>query len=182
MSGVRASDSDEDLLQATQRDAEAFGVFYRRYEARVLAFFLARTGDGEVAADLAAETFAATLSASHRFRPRSEPAVAWLFGIARNTLAMSRRRGRVEARARRLLGMPPLLLDDEVVERIEALDATALGMIDALPHTQGEAVRARVVDERDYSEIAKDLRCSEAVVRKRVSRGLASLRNRLEEP
>jgi RNA polymerase sigma factor (sigma-70 family) len=182
MSGVRASDSDEDLLQAAQRDPDAFGVFYRRYEARVLAFFLARTGDAEVAADLAAETFASALSASHRFRPRSEPAVAWLFGIARNTLAMSRRRGRVEARARRRLGMPSLLLDDEVVERIEALDTTALRMIDALPPTQGEAVRARVVDERDYSEIAKDLRCSEAVVRKRVSRGLASLRNRLEEP
>jgi RNA polymerase sigma factor (sigma-70 family) len=181
--GVTVSDraSDEDLLEATRSDPEAFGVFYRRYEHRVLAFFLARAGDAEVAADLAAETFAAALPASRRFKRRHEPAAAWLFGIARNTLAMSRRRGRVEARARRRLRMPPLVLTEEVLERIEALDTTALALVDGLASTQAEAIRARIVDERAYAEIAKDLRCSEAVIRKRVSRGLASLRDRLEE-
>jgi RNA polymerase sigma-70 factor (ECF subfamily) len=181
MSGALASASDDELLEATPREPEAFGVFYRRHEERVVRYFLARTGDAEVAADLAAETFASALSASRRFRPRREPAAAWLFGIARNTLAMSQRRGRVEERARRLLGLPPLVLTDEVVERIEALEGTAVELVDDLPPDQGEAVRARIVDERDYSEIAKDLRCSEAVVRKRVSRGLQSLRDRLEE-
>jgi RNA polymerase sigma factor (sigma-70 family) len=181
MSGALASASDDELLEATPREPEAFGVFYRRHEERVVRYFLARTGDAEVAADLAAETFASALSASRRFRRRREPAAAWLFGIARNTLAMSQRRGRVEERARRLLGLPPLVLTDEVVERIEALEGTAVELVDDLPPDQGEAVRARIVDERDYSEIAKDLRCSEAVVRKRVSRGLQSLRDRLEE-
>jgi RNA polymerase sigma-70 factor (ECF subfamily) len=38
-----------------------------------------------------------------------------------------------------------------------------------------------VVDERDYPDIARDLRCSEAVVRERVSRGLTALRDELEE-
>jgi DNA-directed RNA polymerase specialized sigma24 family protein len=38
-----------------------------------------------------------------------------------------------------------------------------------------------VVDERGYPEIARDLRCSEAVVRRRVSRGLAALRDQVEE-
>ena len=37
-------------------------------------------------------------------------------------------------------------------------------------------MKARIVDEREYGEIAKDLRCSEAMVRKRVSRGLARSR------
>jgi DNA-directed RNA polymerase specialized sigma24 family protein len=41
------------------------------------------------------------------------------------------------------------------------------------------AVRAHVVEERDYAEIAEDLNVSEAVVRKRVSRGLAALRQRM---
>lgn len=168
-------------MEATRHDPEAFGVFYRRYEQRMLAFFLARTGDAEVAADLAAETFAAALPASRRFRRRREPAAAWLFGIARNTLAMSRRRGRVEQRARRRLQMPPLALTDEVLPRVEALDTNALALVDGLAPAQAEAVRARIVEERDYSDIAKDLRCSEAVVRKRVSRGLASLRDRMEE-
>jgi RNA polymerase sigma-70 factor (ECF subfamily) len=45
-----------------------------------------------------------------------------------------------------------------------------------LPRDEAEALRARVVDEQDYREIASELQCSEAVVRKRVSRGLARLR------
>jgi RNA polymerase sigma-70 factor (ECF subfamily) len=42
-------------------------------------------------------------------------------------------------------------------------------------------VLAHVVEDRDYAEIADHLRCSESVVRKRVSRGLAALRVRLQE-
>jgi RNA polymerase sigma factor (sigma-70 family) len=173
--------SDEELLRVSRRDPVAFGVLYGRYEERMLRFFLARVGDAEVAADLTAETFAAALAGAHRFHARKGPAAAWLFGIGRNTLAVSRRRGRVEARARRRIGMPRLVLTDELVERIEAL-GEALALVEALPSAQRHAVRARVVDEREYAEIAKDLRCSEAVVRKRVSRGLARLRDQLGEP
>jgi RNA polymerase sigma factor (sigma-70 family) len=173
--------SDDQLLRASRRQPEAFAAFYRRHERRMLAFFLVRAGDAEVAADLAAETFAAALTSVGRFRPRPEPATAWLFGIARNTLAMSRRSGRVEDRARRRLGMDRLELTDEVIESIEAMAGEAEGLVEELPPAQREAVRARVVDERDYGEIASDLRCSEAVVRKRVSRGLATVRQRMEE-
>jgi RNA polymerase sigma factor (sigma-70 family) len=181
METVSDRSSDDEMLRAARSDPRAFGAFYRRHEERMLAFFLGRVGDAEVAADLTAETFAAALSSVHRFRPRREPATAWLFGIARNTLAMSRRRGRVEAKARRRLGMPPLVLTDEVIERIEALDGLAVALVEALPTEQGEAVRARIVEEREYADIAKDLRCSEAVVRKRVSRGLAAVRQQMEE-
>jgi RNA polymerase sigma factor (sigma-70 family) len=45
-----------------------------------------------------------------------------------------------------------------------------------LPPDEQVAVRARVIEERDYSEIASELGCSELVVRKRVSRGLSRLR------
>lgn len=172
---------DEQLLARTRGEPSAFGVFYRRHEDRVLSYFLARVGDPEVAADLTAETFAAALVSAPRFRPRKKkPAAAWLFGIARNKLAMSRRQGRVDARARRRLGMAPLVMTDEAIERISALEHTALGLVDELPREQRAAVRARVVDERDYGDIAKDLRCSEAVVRKRVSRGLGAVRARME--
>jgi DNA-directed RNA polymerase specialized sigma24 family protein len=88
---------DEQLLARTRREPSAFGVFYRRHEERMRGYFLARVGDPDVAADLTAETFAAALLSAHRFRRRrKEPASAWLFGIARNNLAMSRRSGRVE--------------------------------------------------------------------------------------
>ena len=181
MSPVWDDAPDERLLAATRAEPAAFGAFYRRHEDSVLGYFLTRVGDPEVAADLTAETFAAALASAHRFRPRKKPASAWLFGIARNNLAMSRRQGRVEVRARRRLGMAPLVLTDESIERITALDRTALALVEELPPDQQDAVRARVIDDRDYHDIAKDLRCSEAVVRKRVSRGLGTLRDRMEE-
>ena len=180
MSAGWERDTDDELLRAARREPAAFGEFYRRHEEQVLRFFMSRVGDAEVAADLAAETFAAALSGLARFSARRGPAAAWLFGIARNTLAMSQRRGRVEARARRRMGMPPLELTDDLLERIDAL-GPALELVRDLPPRQQEAVRARVIDERDYEEIAKDLRCSEAVVRKRVSRGLARMREELGE-
>jgi DNA-directed RNA polymerase specialized sigma24 family protein len=75
-----------------------------------------------------------------------------------------------------------LVLTDEVVERIEALDrGPAVELVEELPPDEQAAVRARVVDEREHGDIAKDLRCSEAVVRKRVSRGLARMRDRMGE-
>jgi RNA polymerase sigma factor (sigma-70 family) len=176
---------DEQLLVAGKRDAEAFGVFYRRRVDAVLAFFLRRTADREIAADLTAETFAAALAALPRYHPRRDSsALAWLFTIAHRKLVDSIRRGRVEDRARRRLGIEPLELGDEDVERIEQRAAAAAGdsaleALERLSREQRVAVKGRVLDEAQYSELARRLQCSEAVVRKRVSRGLAELRAEL---
>jgi RNA polymerase sigma factor (sigma-70 family) len=173
--------SDEALLEATLHEPDAFGVFYARHEEAVLRFFMRKVGDPELAADLAAETFAGALLSSRRFRRRAEPAGAWLFGIARHTLSGSLRRTRVAARARRTLELPPLLLTDDVLERIAALSDPALSLVKDLPEGQRAALHERVVEEREYADIARELRCSEAVVRKRVSRALSTLRGQAEE-
>jgi RNA polymerase sigma-70 factor (ECF subfamily) len=149
----------------------------------VLAYFYRRTGDAELAADLTAEVFAAVLQSCVRFRPGPVPASAWVFGIAQHKLASSRRRGRVEDRARRRLRMAPIVLDDEDLERIEreAGTGTLMALLEELPADQRDAVRARILEDRPYEEIARTMRCSKAVVRKRVSRGLAALRDQLGE-
>ncbi len=174
--------TDEELLAAVDGEPEAFGVFYRRHVRPLLGYFVRRTGDAELAADLCAETFAAALDALRRFDPARGPAVAWLYGIARRLLGHAARRGVVEDRARRRLGMAPLELSDAAIERIGAeAGEVATSALDALPADQREAVRARILDERDYADIARTTRTSEAVVRKRVSRGLAGLRARVKE-
>jgi RNA polymerase sigma-70 factor (ECF subfamily) len=107
-----------------------------------------------------------------------------LFGIARHKLSKSRQRGVVEDRARRRLAMPPLVLADQDIERIESLvgdESNVVALFERLPVALREAVGARVLEERSYEEIAGELRCSPAVVRKRVSRGLARLREDLDE-
>jgi len=179
--------SDEMLLRSTPCRPEAFGTFYRRHENAMLVYFLRRTSSADTAADLTAEVFAAALGSVRRFRPQSRPAVAWLYAIANHKLASSRRRGRVEDRARRRLGMQPLLLTDDALDAVEALadaqrSAEVLAeLLAELPVDQHEAVRLRIVEEWGYDEIAVELRCSQAVVRQRVSRALGALRVELSK-
>ncbi|HWF34730.1 MAG TPA: RNA polymerase sigma factor [Solirubrobacteraceae bacterium] len=175
--------SDGELIAATPDDPQAFGELYRRHERVVLAFFLHWCRSPEVAADLMAETFAAAFASLARYEPeRGEPR-AWLFGIAHNILARSIRRGRVEDETRRRLGMSALVIDDDALERVEALasmDGSSLAALTGLPDLLREAVSGRVLEEREYRELAGALACSESVVRQRVKRGLARIRDRLE--
>jgi RNA polymerase sigma factor (sigma-70 family) len=170
--------SDEDLLLSG--DPEDFGRFYDRYVDMLLGYFARRTHDPEIAADLTAETFAAALVARRRFRRAKTPAVAWLFGIAQHKLADYRRRGAAEERMRHRLGMERVAFGEEDAEMITMLGRDAAWqLIDELPPDQREAVRAHVIEDRAYGEIALDASTSEAVVRKRVSRGLGALREKM---
>ncbi len=171
--------SDEVLLAGT--DPAGFEEFYGRHVDTLLGFFARRTRDAELAADLTAETFAAALSARRRYRPEQGAAVAWLFGIAMKKLADAQRRGYAERKARRRLGMERIELTDADIARIDRLgeSTAASALLEALAPEQREAIRAHVLDERTYAEIAADIDVSEAVVRKRVSRGLASVRQRM---
>jgi len=179
--------SDGELLAAvTARDGRAFATFYRRHLPDVVRFLVRETGDREVAADLAAEVFAAVLLVAKRYRgSEAQSATPWVRGIARNKLRESRRRGRVEDRARRRLAFEPEALDDHDLARVEELAGRGPGgaadLMDQLPPRQRAAVHSRVVEARGYAEIAKELNCSELVVRQRVSRGLAKLRDELTE-
>jgi RNA polymerase sigma-70 factor (ECF subfamily) len=177
---------DTELLAAALAgEGEAFGAFYRRHARKVTAFHVARTHHAQDAADLTAETFAAALERLDRFDPQRGEPIAWLFGIARNRLADLRRRGAVDDRARRRMGIGRLALDDAALERVEATASAELVRIElregfeALPPDQRDAVALRVLLDHEYAEVAHASGVSEAVARKRVSRGLSALRARL---
>ena len=177
---------DDDLLVAARTDGAAFEAFYRRHTDAVTGYFMRRTGDPEVAADLMAETFAAALLSLRRYRPGEDPAGAWLFGIARNKLAHWQRRQGVERRARQRLGIGRVELEDADLVAIEALadaqraETVVRGELARLPEDQRRAITAHVVQEREYADIAREQGVAEPVVRQRVSRGLRRLRARME--
>jgi RNA polymerase sigma factor (sigma-70 family) len=175
--------SDAELLASSRTDAGAFAGFYRRYEASILGFFMRRTRDPEVAAELGAEVFAQALAGAHRYRPMGPSAAGWLFKIAQNVLLKSVRRGRVDDASRRRLGMAlQLELSDASRERLDGMIASESWveeLLDRLPAEQRDAVRAYVVDDRSYKDIALGSGASEALIRKRVSRGLSTLRRDL---
>jgi RNA polymerase sigma factor (sigma-70 family) len=182
MSRLFTRTTDAELLREADQDPAAFGVFYRRHERAVLAFAGHLSGSAQLGADVMAETFAVAFEARDRFDPQRGAGRAWLFGIARNVLGASRRRGRVEADARQRLGMNQLILSQRQLsafDRVIAADGEAAvrEWLSSIPAPQRDAVRLRVVEEQSYASIAQQLQCSETVVRQRVSRGLATLRD-----
>jgi DNA-directed RNA polymerase specialized sigma24 family protein len=77
--------------------------------------------------------------------------------------------------------MQPIELDEEAIELLETTATPALELLQTLAPEQRHAIEGHYLEERGYPEIAGDLRCSESVVRKRASRGLAVLRAQLRE-
>jgi RNA polymerase sigma-70 factor (ECF subfamily) len=184
MSGFERQ-ADADLLLGGS--AEAFGAFYRRHLPWVLRWLHGHVRDRELAADLAGEVFASALRSRGRYDRDRGGAEAWLQAIARNVLIDSLRRGRVEDRARRELGIQPIPLTEDDLARVDELidqargEAPATAALDRLPPGQVEVIRAHVIDDEEYSDIARRLECSPSVVRQRVSRGLRAMRAAMEE-
>jgi RNA polymerase sigma factor (sigma-70 family) len=177
--GLRARSDEELLMAARGGDGDAFAAFYRRHAAAITDFHRRRVASAEVAFDLTAETFAAVVRGLDGFDPaRGGSARGWLFTIALNEWRQALRRSAVEDRARRALALEPIVLDDAGVAAVEAMAAPGAfeQALASLPAAEREAIERRVIAEAPYGEIAAALRCSEAVVRQRVSRGLARLR------
>ncbi len=171
--------SDESLLASGVPGD--FGEFYDRHLGAVTSYVGGRVRQPELIFDLVAETFARALENRTCYDARRGPAIAWLLGIARNLIVDSFRRGQVEAAARIRMGMTPVELEDEQLESIARRGRTDLRQaLAALPAQQREGVIRRVLLDESYAEMARDLCCSEQVVRQRLSRGLSTLRANLE--
>lgn len=171
---------DAELLRASRTDPDAFRELYTRYSERLFRYFTRRTNSEDTALELTAETFSRAWVTRERFEDQRDGSAApWLFGIARNVLLMSIRRGTVERRTAARLG---------VLERLDldgSGDAPGAGwaegadeLLDSLPLSQREALRLRVVDELTYDEVADALDTTPSAARVRVHRALSSLRER----
>jgi RNA polymerase sigma factor (sigma-70 family) len=141
----------------------------------------------EIAADLAAETFAVVVRDLYRFDPAKGTAGGWVAGIARNQLRTWVRRGVVDARARQRLHIvtPRYTETDEATVHSMVDDAAARAAARAALRTLSDAdqqvINLRVVDRLPYGEVADALGCSEGAARVRSSRALARLRAAVDE-
>ena len=159
-------------MEPARLEPEALAELFRTCGDDLLGWFARRTWDREAAVDMTAETFARAVQGRRRQRGRS-PAEAegWLYGIARNVLRQYLRRGRIEQRALRRLGMEPPAATEEDLERIardaglDALRETLAPLLAALPADQRRAVQLRVVEELPYAVVAERLGVSPDAVR-----------------
>lgn len=179
--------SDAQLLLASRDDPAAFVEVYRRHAEDLLRYFARRTLDPEAAAELTAETFAEAFSSRANYRDTGANGVAWLYGIARHELGRFFRSGRIDAAARKKIGLPPRELPLEDYERIEDLvdfapiRSALAEALETLAEDQREALTLRVIDGLPYPEVADRLHCAETAARQRVSRGLRRLALVLQE-
>lgn len=88
---VEASDGDQALVVAAQRDPRAFAPLYLRYVEPVYGYFQRRLGTKEAAEDATSLVFAKALAALPRFRGDGTSFRSWLFAIAHNVVIDSQR-------------------------------------------------------------------------------------------
>lgn len=164
-------------------DAEGVLALYDRLARDLLGFFARRTRDPHVALDLLSETFLAAFEHRDQCHAGTErEAAAWLYRIAANQLAAHYRRGAIERRATERLAAAlrdPTTAEINAVERLADAEEDG-GMVTmalaGLSDDQRAAVQARVLDERSYAAVSRELGVSQQVARARVSRGLRALR------
>ena len=175
--------SDADLLQALRRDPHAVGALYDRYASHLVRYLQQHGAREDVALDATQEMFARLIVHGRRVRPSSDGTIwPWLAVSGRNLLRDWQRRGAVEAKARHRLGLPISIEPTDPLARVEAaqLGESLSNGLNRLSPDQRAAVTARVLQERDYSEIASATGASEATVRRRVSRGLRAMQTFLQ--
>lgn len=176
-------------LRDSGRTPSAFSRVYEAKAAAVLAFFVRRTFDVEVARDLTAETFATAFEHRRRFRGKTDPeAEGWLFGIARHQLGRYERKGIVRRKAVERLGIDLSAVSEDDQQRIVELAGladlrqTVAEAFARLPLEQREALRLRIIDEQAYPSVAESLGVSEQTARARVSRALRRITDMIDLP
>jgi RNA polymerase sigma-70 factor (ECF subfamily) len=169
-------------LARSQREPTAFDAFYHTHAPALLRYFARRTLDPEAAADLTSETFARAYQHRGQFRGTTDQeAGGWLYTIAQRQLLGFQRRGAVEKRALRQLGIHAPALGDDEYERVEelaelvTLRGKIAGALRELAPSTRLALTLRVVDDLDYRQIAERLDINEPAARARVSRALRGL-------
>jgi RNA polymerase sigma factor (sigma-70 family) len=179
---------DKALVAEAKRDPEAFGAIFDTYYGPILTYVLRRTGDADLSQDIAAQTFLKALENLWRYRFTGVPLSAWLYRIAGNELKMHYRKKRLGYSLEALVerGFDAEDRDErEALEQLVREDrefAEVSAALRELPVKYQEAVSLRYMEGKKYAEIAMIMGKREGTVRSLVSRGLATLKERLQRP
>jgi RNA polymerase sigma-70 factor (ECF subfamily) len=177
--------NDAELLAATAAgDTDAFGCFYRRHEALVLAYAFHRCRNASDVADLVGDTFIGALRSAGRFDERDGDAVPWLLTIAWRALAHQRRSFLRRQRLTHRLASLPTFCADEAEAVAAALDASRLApelsaALRTLPPKDQELLMLVHRDGLAPTQAGRVVGMNANTARLRLSRARARLRERL---
>ncbi len=171
------------VTRAQAGEADAIGRLYDQHHTEIFRYLWARVGERPLAEDLTGEVFIRMLTGLPRYRPSAAPFRAWLYQIARNLLIDHYRkigkRTMVSLSHAETIkdGTPELvtLIDQRLtMERVHR----ALTRLD---EAQREVVTLRFLSGRSLQEVAQTLNKTENAVKALQHRGLATLRQVLNQ-
>lgn len=157
------------------REPAAWEEFFRQEMPAIYRYALSRLGRADDAEELTADVFAEAWSHVGRLVDEGLPARAWLFGIARNLVAMRRRF---------LFRQPPMFALESVTAEGRAevpgeLLDLGRAMQDLAP-SQAEVINLRFIQGLSLAETAAVTGMSIDAVKGRQARALVELRRRLQ--
>jgi len=165
--------TDQEKIEAAQRDPSRFADLYEDNFLRVYAYVARRIGNRSQAEDLTADVFREALSGIRKFEWRGVPFIAWLLRIASRVIADYFERSGRES------GSPILEPDRPTLEETER-NAMLFQLVDRLPETQFRVIHMRFVEQKSIKEIAEELGRSEGAIKQLQLRAIESLRTQME--
>src|SRR5476651_2385251 len=179
------------LIEQCRTDPAAFGAIFDHWYKPVFGYLMRRTGNYDLAKDIAAETFLKAFLKIDRFQWRGISISAWLYRIAGNELNQYYRSSKYKPQSlQQLLENPQMekLLhqesdsEREIMEReIKAHDNYNLIRQNLLKVDikYQEVIALRYFEQKTNTEISQILDKNEGTVKSLLSRGLEKLRNML---
>jgi RNA polymerase sigma factor (sigma-70 family) len=171
---------DGEMIATSLADTRAFGVIFERHFAAIHGY-LRRRLDGQLADELAAQTFLVAFDRRGRFDQSRSDCRPWLFGIATNLAHNHRRRELRELRAIAALTPDYGPGIDGVEARVDAqrLRGRLAQCLADLPAEEADVFRLLVWAELDQPEIAEALRIPLGTVKSRLSRARGRMQSAL---
>jgi RNA polymerase sigma-70 factor (ECF subfamily) len=185
LKGPENQQEERDLIEAAQQDPGRFAELYELHFERVYAFIVRRVHERSAAEELTSHVFHQALANLGKFKWRGAPFAAWLFRIARNSIADRAQRLRREASSASSVESPEPDTGSEAgvdvdLEQVETL-ARVYRLVDQLPWDQRYVIRLRFAEEKSIREIAQQLSRSEGAIKQLQFRALQTLRARVSE-
>jgi RNA polymerase sigma-70 factor, ECF subfamily len=172
---------EQRLIEAAQRDPEAFGAIYDRYFDRIYAYAYHHTGQQADAEDVTAQTFKQAFENIGRFQWRGVPFGAWLYRIASNVMTGQLRKRRPTASFEEAIKLPGENLSPEDSFLTGERNAELLAQVRRLPEYQRQAILLRFGQNLSYAEIARSINRTEGAVKQLIHRALVTLRENMNQ-
>jgi RNA polymerase sigma-70 factor (ECF subfamily) len=179
---MKEIDDMELVKQAQSGSVTAVGELYDRHRSRIFRYIRFKTGNKQIAQDLASEVFLRMVDHLPNFQPRGVPFSAWLYRIAQNLIIKQGQR------ASKYPNVPLVLADNAgqngnnpalVVEQQLEMEWVWQGL-ENLNESQREVIILRFIAGLSLKETAEALEKTVAAVKTLQHRGILTLQTTLK--